>query len=217
MAEFNNPVSAVEGVVPVGASDTIAAAERIAAAQNPYLRRKQLWMFDVFDVNGDGAVTPDDTMAFAHRMARMTGYADDSPRAQQLVATMERIWHALVVKPAWVPDRERLGAEQFVTVMANSVSETPDKTMQYIGVITSLGFAMADADNDGLILREDGIRIGTEVFGLERHHVEHAWTVLDTDADGRLGYAEVLMAVTDFIIDVDPQALGNLALGTVVA
>lgn len=197
------------------AATTIAAAERLAASQDPYLRRKQLWMFDVMDDGGDGAVTPEDTMQFAHRLARLTGHAEDSPRAQQMVATVNRIWHALVVKPAWVPDAKRLDREQFVTVMANSVAETPDKTLQYIGVVTNLAFTMADDDHDGRVTREEGIRLLAEVLRVDRGDAEHAWTVLDTDASGYLGYAEVLMAVTDFIISVDPQAPGNLALGRI--
>jgi Ca2+-binding EF-hand superfamily protein len=195
------------------AATTIAAAERLAASQDPYLRRKQLWMFDVLDDDGDGAVTPADTMQFAHRLAWLTGHAEDSPRAQQMEATVNRIWHALVVTPGWGPYPTRLDAEQFVTVMANSVAETPDKTLQYIGVVTNLAFAMADDDCDGRVTRDDVIRLVTEVLRVGRDQAEHAWTVMDADVDGYLGYAEVLMAVTDFIISVDPQAPGNLALG----
>ncbi|MET7639991.1 hypothetical protein [Streptomyces sp. NPDC005438] len=197
------------------AATTIAAAERLAANQDPYLRRKQLWMFEVLDDDGDGAVTPADTMRFAHRLARLTGHAEDSPRARQLVATVDRIWHALVVKPAWVEDPKRLDAEQFVTVMANSVAETPDKTLQYIGVVTNLAFAMSDTDNDGRVDRDEAIRLVTEVLRVRRRQAEYAWTVLDANGDGYLGYSEMLTAVTDFIISTDPQAPGNRALGRV--
>ncbi|MFI6689765.1 EF-hand domain-containing protein [Streptomyces sp. NPDC050485] len=195
------------------AAITIAAAERVAAGQDPYLRRKQLWMFEILDDDGDGVVTPEDTMQFAHRLARLTGHGNDSPRAQQMVATVNRIWHALVIKPAWVLDVRRLDAEQFVTVMANSVAETPDKTLQYIGVITNLAFAMSDSDHDGRISREESIRLGTEVLRIDQKHAEQAWGVLDADGDGYLGYAECLMAVTDFVISLDPKAPGNRALG----
>jgi len=194
---------------------TIAEAERVAAAQNPYLRRKQLWMFEVMDANGDGVVTPDDTMQFAHRLAQVTGHTDASPRAQQMVATVNRIWHALVVKPAWVTDPKRLDAEQFVTVMANSVAETPDKTLQYIGVVTNLAFTMADVDHDGLISKDEATQLITEVLRVDRDHAEHAWKVLDVDKTGYLGYVECLLAVTDFIVSTDLDAPGNLALGRV--
>jgi len=206
---------AVASAAQPDAARTIADAERVVAAQVPYLRRKQLWMFKLADVNGDGVVTPDDTMEFALRLVRLTGYAEDSPRAKQLVATVKRIWQGLVAKPAWVPDTERLDAEQFVTVMANSIAQTPDKMMQYIGVVTSLAFAMADTDHDGLISREDAIRLDMEVLGKDREWGEHGWAVLDPDGHGYLGYAECLLTVTDMIISPDPNAPGNLALGRV--
>lgn len=189
-----------------------AAAERVAAAQDPYLRRKQLWMFDLLDTNHDGVVTPYDTMTFAHRLARLTGHAEDSPRAQQAVETVDRIWQEFVTGPGWVLDPKRLHREEFVLVAATSLVELPDKTLQYIGIVTNLWFAMADGDNDGRLTRYDGIRLFTKVLGVERERSKHAWEVLDSEGRGWLDYAEILMAVTDFITSADPQAPGNLAL-----
>lgn len=189
-----------------------AAAKKAAAAQDPYLRRKQLWVFDLLDTNHDGVVTPYDTMTFAHRLARLTGHAEDSPRAQQAVATVDRIWEEFVAGPGWVPDPKRLHAEEFVLVAATSLVQLPDKTLQNIGIVTNLAFSMADGDNDGRVTRHDGIRLFTKVLGVERERSKHAWEVLDSEQRGWLDYPEILMAVTDFITSADPQAPGNLAL-----
>lgn len=222
-------VGAVAGVAASGeaaartskpdAATTIAAAERVAAAQDPFLRRKQLLMFKIADVNGDGALTPDDTIQLVHRLARLTGYADDSPRTQRMVATVNRMWQFVVTKPAWVPNLERFDAEQFVTMEANTIIEMPDKYLRNIGIVTNAVFAMADTDHDGLISRDEAIQIGTEFMAdtefaqVSRERAEYAWTVLDSDDDGYLDYADCLMAITDLLVSTDPNAPSNLALG----
>lgn len=199
--------------VPAAAKATsVAAAKKIAGAQDPYLRRKQLWVFDLLDTDHDGFVTRHDTMTFAHRLARLTGYTEDSPRAQQAVATVDLIWQEFVALPERVPDPTRLDPEEFVLVSATTLVQMPDMTLQYIGIVTNLAFAMADGDNDGRVTRADWIRLFTKVLGVERERSTRAWEVLDTERRGWLEYPEVLMAVTDFITSADPQAPGNLAL-----
>lgn len=187
-------------------------AEQVVATQDPFMLRKQLWTFDVLDTNHDGVVTPYDTMTFAHRLARLTGHAEDSPRAQQAVATVDRIMQEFIATPDWVPDPKRLHREEFVLVVANSLVELSDKTLQYIGIVTNLAFSMADGDNDGRVNRHDGIRLFTRVLRVERERSKHAWEVLDSEGRGWLDYADLLMAVTDFVTSADPLAPGNLAL-----
>ncbi|MEU4345695.1 hypothetical protein AB0H00_31350 [Nocardia sp. NPDC023852] len=189
------------------------AAAAIAAEQHPLLRRKQLRMFAVADVDGDGVVTPADTAVLARRLAQLTGYDDSSPRVAQLSAAIDQVWHAFVVKPRWVPDLERLDREHFVIAMANSVATTPDKTLQYIGNLTNLAFAMIDADNDGLIDRDDAIRLGTTILGFSPADAETAWAAIDPDNSGKLNYAQCLTAVTEYVTSVDAATPANLLLG----
>jgi hypothetical protein len=123
------------------------------------------------------------------------------------------MWNALVAKPKWVPDTGRLSPQDFVVVMANSVAVTPDKTLQYIGLITNLTFTMADADGDGVLQREDAIRLGMAAANETREEAETGWKALVTADPERATYAEFLLAVTDFVTGVNPASPSNLALG----
>lgn len=189
------------------------AAAKIAAGQDPLLRRKQLRMFEVLDVDGDGVVTQADTVSLARKFAALTEGGVAGPMTQQLIASIERLWDALVAKPKWVPDTGRLGLEDFVIVMANSVAVTPDKTLQYIGALTNLTFTMTDADRDGVLEREESIRLGMAVFGETREEAETGWKALATADPERATYAELLLAVTDFMTGVNPESPSNLVLG----
>ncbi|MCX5381492.1 EF-hand domain-containing protein [Streptomyces sp. NBC_00091] len=189
------------------------AAADIAAAQDPLLRRKQLRAFEVLDVDGDGFVTQADTLSLARKFAAFTDGGVNSAQFGQLVATIEQMWQALVEKPRWVPDVKRLDAEQFVTVAANSVATTPDKTLQYISLVTNLVFLMADSDHDAVISKEDSLRLDTEVLGFTREKAEEGWAAVAPADPEKVTYAEMLVAVTDFVTSVDSRAPGNLILG----
>ncbi|WP_424921748.1 EF-hand domain-containing protein [Streptomyces sp. wa1] len=197
---------------PAGVASQVAA-EKIAAAQDPLLRRKQLRAFEVLDVDGDGLVTRGDTVSLARKFASLTEGRADGPRVRELISSIDQMWEALVAKPRWVPDTGRLGPEDFVTVMANSVAVTPDKTLQYIGVLTNLTFAMADADRDGVLQREESVRLGMAVFNETREEAETGWKALATAAPDQATYAELLLAITDFVTGVNPESPGNLVLG----
>ncbi|ELS55825.1 putative calcium binding protein [Streptomyces viridochromogenes Tue57] len=189
------------------------AAAKIAADQNPLLRHKQLRAFELLDVDGDGFVTKADTVSLARRFAAFTEGGVDGPMTGQLIAAIGQMWNALVAKPKWVPDTGRLSPQDFVVVMANSVAVTPDKTLQYIGLITNLTFTMADADGDGVLQREDAIRLGMAAANETREEAETGWKALVTADPERATYAEVLLAVTDFVTGVNPASPSNLALG----
>lgn len=208
MPEVAKPDSVISG-----AESSIVAAAAVVSRQDPLLRRKQLRAFEVMDVDGSGAITPSDTVGLAKKMASLTGYAEDSPRAKELVATVNEVWQEFVATPAWVVDPNRLDRDQFVTVMANSVVTKPDLTMRFIGVATNLTFAMADSDNDGRITKEDSIRLGVEILNVTREEAGTAWDTLDVTKDGYLNYTECLVAVTQFVTSTDPDAPGNLLLG----
>ncbi|MFD4922303.1 EF-hand domain-containing protein [Streptomyces goshikiensis] len=188
-------------------------ASKIAAAQDLLLRRKQLRAFEVLDVDGDGLVTRADTASLARKFASLTESGADGPKAGELISSIDQMWDALVAKPRWVPDNGCLSPENFVTVMANSVAVTPDKTLQYIGVLTNLTFAMADADGDGVLQREESVRLGMAVFKETREEAETGWNALSTADPDRATYAELLLAITDFVTGVNPESPGNLVLG----
>ncbi|MCZ1003296.1 hypothetical protein O1M63_43665 [Streptomyces mirabilis] len=207
--------SAAAGSYPVSQAVTASqiAAANIAAAQDPLLRRKQLRAFEVLDVDGDGFVTPSDTVSLARKFAAFTDGGENSTQLRQLVATIEQMWQALVEKPRWVPDVRGLDAEQFVTVAANSVATTPDKTLQYITLVTNLVFSMADSDHDGVISKEESFRLDTEAMGFTQQKAEEGWIAMASADPEHVTYAEMLVAVTDFVTSVDSRAPGNMILG----
>ncbi|MER7848437.1 EF-hand domain-containing protein [Kitasatospora sp. NPDC096077] len=198
---------------PADPAGRLAAAAKVAADQDPLLRRKQLRAFELLDVDGDGFVTKADTVSLARRFAALTEGGADSPTTGQLLAAIDRMWDALVTEPKWVLDTGRLSSEDFVIVTANSVAVTPDRTLQYIAMITNLTFTMADADRDGVIQREDSIRIGMGAAGETRGEAEAGWRALATADPERATYGEVLLTVTDYVTGVDPASPHNLALG----
>ncbi|MBK0869902.1 hypothetical protein INP57_24105 [Saccharopolyspora sp. HNM0986] len=167
-------------------SGAAAAAAGVAAEQDPLLRRKQVRGFEVLDVDGDGVVTPADTVRLANSFAGLTGNSPGSPRARQMVTAINEIWQTLVDNPVDVPDPRSLDVEQFVTVMANRIATMPDTTMLYIGVLTNLTFAMLDDDNDGLITEADAKRLGTEIVKLSDDEAEQTWAAMRTADPARI-------------------------------
>ncbi|WP_243794384.1 hypothetical protein [Saccharopolyspora gloriosae] len=196
-----------------GSGGVAVAAGKGDTGQDPLLRRKQIRGFEVLDVDGDGVVTPADTVRLANSFAGLTGNSPGSPRARQMVTAINEIWQTLIENPVDVPDPKSLDVEQFVTVMANRITTMPDTTMLYIGVLTNLTFAMLDADNIGLISKADAKRLGTEIVELSDDEAEQTWAAMRTADPARMTYEEALIRVTDFITSTDPQAPGNRLLG----
>ncbi len=199
--------------VTTGSGGAAAAAGNGGAEQHPLLRRKQVRAFEVLDVDGDGVVTPADTVRLANSFAGLTGNSPGSSRARQMVTAINEIWQTLLDNPVDVPDPRSLDVEQFVTVMANRIATMPDTTMLYIGVLTNLTFAMLDDDNDGLITKADTKRLGTEIVKLSEDEAEQTWVAMRTADPARMTYEEALIRVTDFITSTDPQSAGNRLLG----
>ncbi|MFJ1460458.1 hypothetical protein [Nocardia sp. N2S4-5] len=89
----------------------------------------------------------------------------------------------------------------------------PDQVLLNIGALTNLVFVMTDADHDGLIGKDDTVRLMSEVLGLSDDDAATAWKALGTADAAEASYTQCLTAMTEFITSTDSKAPGNSLFG----
>ncbi|MCF6469262.1 calcium-binding protein [Nonomuraea sp. MG754425] len=173
-------------------------------------RKYERW-FRAADVDGDGAVTRQDTVLMSERYAEARGLAPDSPQAHAINELMHRFW-SFVVAPADTDQDDKVTLEE----MTRAFTETFADRVHYpeqLAPIADRYFELADADRDGVISLAEFTHIFATTGRAPADECAEVFEQLDLDASRGLSRAEYHRAVGEFFYGDDPESPANHLFG----
>ncbi|URZ99826.1 EF-hand domain-containing protein [Streptomyces lydicamycinicus] len=138
--------------------------------------------FAMYDTDGDGYLTAQDFTDRARLLTDAVGEPADSPKARALGAGMRHTFEQLATL-AQVDATGRLNREQFVAAFVRAGAS--GSLGQVVGPSIAATVALADADGDGVVSRED-FAVVHRAAGYSAAQAAEAFAALDRDGDGRL-------------------------------
>lgn len=113
-----------------------------------------------------------------------------SDKGQALYVGAEAFWQGM----AGIADRDgdqRITREEFVNGAVKRLRENPDRFGEIARPFLHAALAVADTDGDGAATVEETVRV-LKALGVPDDIAAAAAATLDTDADGRVGEAEIV-------------------------
>ncbi|WP_432146286.1 EF-hand domain-containing protein [Streptomyces sp. bgisy084] len=138
--------------------------------------------FTMYDTDGDGYLTAQDFTDRARLLTDAVGEPADSPKARALGAGMRHTFEQLAAL-AQIDATGRLNREQFVGAFARASAS--GALARIVGPSIAATVALADADGDGVVSREDFAAVH-RAAGYSAAQAADAFAALDRDGDGRL-------------------------------
>lgn len=180
----------------------------------PFQKRKLEKMFAMLDLNRDGRVEAGDFARRVEAVARMRGWADDSPEYRRNRDFAMDEWENLR-ESAEVDEAGAVTLPAFLRYAEIFLGDR-DGVRAYARGDVQLLFDAMDTDADGRI-SADEYRAYLEVCGLDAAGADSFFAHADLDADGRITRAEMTHAVEEFLVSEDPAAGGNFLFGPIDA
>jgi Ca2+-binding EF-hand superfamily protein len=168
--------------------------------------------FDHLDADRDGAIARDDLVGLGARVLLGFGEPPTSIRGRALLDGFDQMWAALVARLDLDGDG-RISRAQFHRGMIAAFIEGPD----YEPVLRRAAQSLArqcDVDGDGLVDPAE-FWIMQTAYGTEEREIGTAFSVLDSDHDGRITVTELVAAAQAFYTGDDPGASGNWLFGRI--
>ncbi|MER5432689.1 EF-hand domain-containing protein [Streptomyces sp. NPDC002588] len=148
--------------------------------------------FATFDQDGNGYIDREDFGTAAKALLAEFGTPARSGKGQALYAGAEAFWQGM----AGIADRDgdqRITRDEFVGGAVKRLHDNPDRFAEIARPFLHAALDIADPDGDGLATVEDTVRV-LRVLGVPEDLARTIAGALDTDADGRIGEAEIVPA-----------------------
>ncbi|KAB1147226.1 EF-hand domain-containing protein [Streptomyces luteolifulvus] len=148
--------------------------------------------FATFDQDGNGYIDREDFSAAAKALLAEFGMAARSDKGQALYLGAEAFWQGM----AGIADRDgdqRINRDEFVNGAVKRLRDNPDRFAEIARPFLHAALAVAGTDGDGRAAVDDTVRV-LRVLGANEEVAAAAAAALDSDADGRVGEAEVVSA-----------------------
>ncbi|MET7704128.1 EF-hand domain-containing protein [Streptomyces sp. NPDC005485] len=148
--------------------------------------------FAGFDQDGNGYIDREDFSAAAKAVLAEFGTTARSDKGQALYIGAEAFWQGM----AGIADRDgdqRITREEFVNGAVKRLRDNPDRFAEIARPFLHAALAVADTDGDGAATVQETGRV-LKALGAAEDVAAAAAATLDTDADGRIGEAEVVSA-----------------------
>ncbi|WP_327183669.1 EF-hand domain-containing protein [Streptomyces sp. NBC_01334] len=148
--------------------------------------------FATFDQDGNGYIDRVDFGAAAKALLAEFGTAARSDKGQALYAGAEAFWQGM----AGIADRDgdqRISREEFVNGAVKRLRDNPERFAEIARPFLHAALDIADPDGDGRATVADTVRV-LRALGAPEEVARGAADVLDADADGKVGEAEIVPA-----------------------
>lgn len=174
-----------------------------------HLNSKYGSIFDHFDGDNDGVITPDDFERVAKTAVAVFGYGDESaPKIRLLADHYGRLWHHLHGSLEASGDNQ-LTRDEFANALLNMSVE--DEFLADCRTSLLIEFVIADTDDNGTITKDEYAKV-LKAFRPDAVDAGAAFDHLDKDGDGQLTLDEYTGSWVDVITTVDPRSPGNVAI-----
>jgi Ca2+-binding EF-hand superfamily protein len=152
--------------------------------------------FATFDQDGNGYIDREDFSAAAKAVLAEFATTPRSDKGQALYGGAEALWQGM----AGIADRDgdqRITREEFVNGAVKRLRDKPDRFAEIARPFLHAALAVADVDGDGSATVEEAGRV-LRALGVPEHIAATAAAALDTDADGKVGEAEIVAAFSRY-------------------
>ena len=159
---------------------------------NSEYERRIAARFATFDQDGNGYIDRADFAAAAKAVLAEFGVAARSDKGQAVYGGAEAFWQGM----AGIADRDgdqRITREEFVTGAVKRLRDNPERFAEIARPFLHAALDVADADGDGRATVSDTVRV-LRALGAPEEVARGAAAVLDADADGKVGEAEIVPA-----------------------
>ncbi|CAM5350411.1 EF-hand domain-containing protein [Streptomyces aurantiogriseus] len=148
--------------------------------------------FATFDQDGNGYIDREDFGGAAKALLAEFGTPARSDKGQALYVGAEAFWQGM----AGIADRDgdqRISRDEFVNGAVKRLRDNPDRFAEIARPFLHAALDVADTDGDGYATVEDTARV-LACLGVPESAAAAAARALDTDADGKVGEAEIVPA-----------------------
>jgi Ca2+-binding EF-hand superfamily protein len=177
-----------------------------------FLVRKIEASFDLFDADGDGALTENDHILMGQRAARELGHLPDSPKEHDAVAAFCSVWRELHL-PRDTDGDGRIGRDEFV---ASTLALSADEALTHTTVgriVDCVMDIMGRGENQEIGFAQYAAYVKSHGPGLSDDAIRQGFERIDADGNGHLSREELRQAVLDYFTSIDPGAAGNWFFG----
>ena len=169
-------------------------------------KQKMIRFFNIYDSDKDGMVTKGDFELPVQAGASFLGYAVDSPEYKEMYHRSMGLW-TYIRNQSKKSDNDSITLDDFLSAM-NALVNDRATLNEIVMAHASFTIEIWDRDSDGLMSEEEFVAAHT-AYNTNEEAAREAFGYLDRDGDRQLSYAEIMMAVEEYFVSDDPQALGN--------
>jgi Ca2+-binding EF-hand superfamily protein len=176
-----------------------------------FQKRKLTNLFNIHDLNHDGALERADYDEYTRRLADKRGFAAGSPKYDALHSQFMGFWQMLEQMADRNQDKKVTLREWYACFEHLLSSPDAAERMRPIGEAV---FGMLDRNNDGVVT-VDEYRWLYSSGGLDPTLAADSFKRLDTDHDGRITTTELTARLFEFFTSDKPEAPGTWLFGPV--
>jgi Ca2+-binding EF-hand superfamily protein len=175
-------------------------------------KRKLTRFFNVWDADGDGAITRQDPEKMAQSLAGLQGLEPGSPQYEAFYSGFT-LYQNDFIQAVDMDESGRVTLEEWLAYHDEMLQSEERFRGTALMAIQAM-FQLMDQNEDGNIsLEEYGEWMRT--FGVDEQAItDKVFQKLDVNGDGMLSQEETIELTREFFYSNDPDARGNWALGS---